>query len=133
MTFQPDIGLGTVILFQTGFFAKIESVNINGEKRDAIDITNMSSTHPEYIPSRLIDAGEMDVTILFDPDKTPPIGEAAETITVKFPIPAGKTNPAQVVATGFMTENSMSIPVKDKMMQTCKIKFTGARVYTAAS
>ena len=138
MTFDPDIGLGTVVLFQNGFFAKIESVNITGEKREAIKITNMSSIDngegfEEYIPSRIVDAGELDVTILFDQDQTPPIRSAPETITIKFPLPAGKTTPGQVAATGFMTENSVAVPVGDKMTQSCKIKFTGKRTYTPSS
>lgn len=138
MPFTPDIGLGTVVLFQSGFFAKIESLNITGEKRESIKITNMDSVDTgegfeEYIPSRIVDAGELDVTILFDQDKTPPIRGAAETITIKFPLPAGKSTPGQVAATGFMTENSIAVPVGDKMTQNCKIKFTGKRTYTPSA
>lgn len=133
MPFEPDIGLGTVILFQTGFFAKIENVNITGEKREAINVTNMSSEDEEYIASRLVDAGELDCTIFFDQDKEPPIRQPAEPITIKFPVPAGKTTPGQVACTGFMTENSIAVPVKEKMTQSVKIKFTGRRTYTPSS
>lgn len=139
MTFEPDIGLGTVVLFQSGFFAKIESVNITGEKREAIKITNMNSVDvngkgfEEYIASRIVDAGELDVTILFDQDREPPIRQPAEEVTVKFPLPAGKTTPGQIVGTAFMTEHSIAVPVGDKMTQTCKLKYTGLRAYTASS
>lgn len=138
MTFEPDIGLGTVILFQSGFFAKIENVNISDEKREAISITNMSSFDgdggfEEYLASRIVEAGEVDVTIFFDQDKVPPIRQAAESITIKFPLPAGKTNPGQIACTGFMISHSIAVPVKEKMTQNVKIKFTGKRVYTASS
>lgn len=133
MTFTPDIGLGTTIAFHTSWFAKVIDINLTGEKREAINITNMSSTAEEYIASRLVDAGELDVTVLYDQDKTPPISSAAETVTITLPLPSGKTSAGTIAATGFMIENSIAIPVKDKMTQSLKIKFTGARTYTASS
>lgn len=135
MSATPDIGLGTQVTFASGFFARILSATRSGIKREAVDITNMSSAQGwmEFIASRLKDPGGLDVELLFDQDATPPIGSAAETITITFPAPANKTNGATIVCTGFMTEEEIAIPVDDKMTQTVKIKFTGIPVITPSS
>jgi len=129
-------GFGIAIAFQSGFFAAIREVDDSGMKRNAHETTNDASTvvsghaHRTFIPSKLIDDGELKVTLLYDPSKAPPIDKAAETVTVSLPIPIGGLTAATLVGSGFLTESGQKIPYDNLMMQDVTIKKTGQWVLT---
>jgi hypothetical protein len=118
---MADSGFGVTITFQTGFFAEIRSANWSGISRAPLDTTHSgtSSGNMTFIPSDLKDSGTLEVELLFIPTADPPIGGAAETITVAWPGQSWSCS-------GFMTEFSATAPYDDIMTATASIKFTGA-------
>ncbi|HEX6962105.1 MAG TPA: hypothetical protein VF175_09580 [Lacipirellula sp.] len=126
---------GTSVTFQTGYLAYITSVNFSGRSRDPLDTTNMASTSgwETMIPSQIKKAGQLKCAIIWDPDKTPPIDQAAETVTVTFPIPTGKTNPATFQCSGFMTEFDATGEVNGLYTANVTLQFSGVPTYTASS
>lgn len=137
-----DIGTGTTIAFGTsGFSAQVLDVSGPGLARESIETSHMGTSGPgagqvgskTFMPADLVDPGELSFEIHFNPDTVPPIHEAAETITVTFPIPAGLTNGATWVATGFVTSYEPSSPLEDKMVASITVKLSGQITITAAS
>lgn len=132
---MASLGFGTAITFSTGFCAEITDVKVGGLSREAVDVTNFGSAggYKEFIPSDLIDSGELEVELIYDTDTAPPIGGAAETVTVTFPLKSGETTAATLACTGFLTDSEESVPIDDKMSQSVTIKFSGQRTYTPGS
>lgn len=130
-----DEGFGTTVTFSSGFCAQITSVDGPQFKRKDIDTSHMLTTNGwmTFQPSDLKNPGQLKVSLLFDPDRTPPIGSAAETVTVTFPIPAGKTTPATWACSGFLIDFNFTDPHDDKMTAEATIKWSGQPTYTVSS
>lgn len=132
-------GFGVSIAFQSGFLASIIEVDDGETKRAALETTNdatpvaSGSAYATFIPSKIIDAGELKVTLLFDPNKVPPIDKPAETITITLPIPIGGSVAATIAGSGFMTSEGKKIPHNNLMMQDVTIKKSGQWVHTPGS
>lgn len=123
-----QIGTGTTITFDSGFFAQILSVNHSGISRGSIDTTHMGTTTARtFAATDLFDAGELEVEIHFNPDTRPPIDDAAETCTVTFP------STATLAGSAFMTGFQYGDPLEDKMTATATLKFSGDLTFTPAS
>ena len=132
---MASLGFGTSITFSSGFCAEITDVKIGGLSREAVDVTNFGSTggYKEFIPSTLIDSGELEVELIYDTDTTPPITGAVETVTITFPLKSSETTAATLACSGFLTDSEEAVPMDDKMSQSVTIKFTGQRTYTPGS
>lgn len=132
---MADEGFGTTITFQSGFCAEVLEVSWDGIERNAIDTTHMTTTEGwmTFLPSDLQDPGELTVELQFDPDESPPIEAAAETVTVTFPIPAGGSVAATWACSGFLTGMSAAVPHNDKMTASVTIKFSGEPTFTPGS
>lgn len=136
-----DQATGIAITFDSGFFAMITDVNWSGISRGAIETTHSGTTPTDgsvwrtFQPSDLIDAGELQVTLQFEKNTTPPYDGSAETCTVTFPTAPGESSAATWSATAFMTDFSFSAPpLDDSVMEaTCTLKFTGAITITPAT
>jgi hypothetical protein len=124
---MADVGTGTTIAFGTsGFTAEVMSVAGNDITREDIEVTNMASTnYREFIPSKLVDAGSIEMEISFDPNSQPPIAGAAEVITITFPLPAGGATPATLVFSGYVNSWSWTSTMEEKMEGTITIKIDG--------
>jgi hypothetical protein len=132
---MASLGFGTAVTFSSGFCAEITDVKIGGLSREAVDVTNFSSTggFKEFIPSTLIDSGELEVELIYDTGTSPPIGGAAETVTITFPLKSGESTAGTLACSGFLTDSEEAVPIDDKMSQSVTIKFSGERTYTAGS
>ena len=131
---MADVGTGTTIVFATsGFSAEIISVSLSDISRAEVDVTHMSSTVKSFMPGDLVNWGSVEMEILFDPDTIPPIDQAAESVTVTFPIPSGKSAGATAVGSAFLTKASGTIPLEDAMKMTCTLKWAGAVTFTDAT
>ncbi len=120
----PEISTGSTIIFATLYFGKITSMSYSGATRPSVDITNFgTSTQREFMPGDLYDPGQLSVTAHFDATQLPPIGDAAETITINFPTIA--TGSAVWEGTGFMIDASWEAPLEDVMVGTFTLKFDG--------
>ncbi len=127
-----DVGFGITLTFSSGFFAEI--TNVDGSmSRDPVDTTHSTTTggYKTFIPSDLIDHGEVEVELHFDPDVGTgiPIDGAAETVTITFPTPVGGSSGATWAASGFLTNFSFSAPIDDKMTANATLKLSGDITY----
>lgn len=123
-----DNGQGASITFGTsGFTANIESISHDGLERESIPTTHLGTTTARtFIPGDLYDPGELTLDVQFNPDDWPPIDQAAETITVTFPLGSGASTPATWAASGFATGFNYGIQVESLMTGQLTCKFSGA-------
>lgn len=134
VTAAPMQGHGVAITFSTGFFAWITDVNPASMRREALETTNSATTTARtFTPEKLVNYGDLRVTMQFDASKDPPIEGAAESITITFPMAAGATTAANWTGTGFMTAYEPTVPINGIMTATATIKWTGAVTTNAAS
>ena len=119
-----DIGTGTTVTFGTSAFtADVLSVNWDGISREAIQTSHMGTTLDHtFMPTDLVDNGEISLEIAFVGALNPPImtNAAAETVTIVW---AGSGTWA---ASAFATSFSIGAPLEDKMTATLTLKVTGA-------
>lgn len=143
MAGEVDIGTGTSVVFGTsGFSAQLLDVSGPGFKRESVPTFHMGTTadpgagkagSQTHMPVDLVDPGELSMEIHFNPSTTPPLHKVAESITITFPVPAGLTNPATWVGSGFITSYEPKIPLEGKMTGSLVVKLTGPVTITAAS
>lgn len=130
-----DSGFGVTITFDSGFFAEITNVTTPDMNRDPIETTHSTTTGGKrtFIPSDLVDHGQFNVDLNFDPDDEPPIDSAAETVTITFPTPVGGSSGATWQFTGFMTNYGGAVPIDDRMTASATVKVSGDITYTSSS
>ena len=130
-----DIGTGASIAFGTSSFtANVMAINGNDISRAAIQTSHLGTTgNHTFMPGDLVDNGNIQLDIQFNPDEQPPIAGAAETITISFPLGAGGTNKATAAFTGFVTGWSWGAPLEELMTASITIKVSGAITWTDQS
>ena len=142
MAGEVDIGTGIAIVFGTsGFTAQVLDVGGPGFSREAIDTSHMGTAAPGVnvlgnrtkMPVDLVDVGPLTLEVHFNPSSKPPLHAVAETITITFPVPAGLTNPATWVFSGFVTKYDPKMPLENKMTATLEVAVNGGVTVTAAS
>lgn len=132
---MADTGTGTTIAFGTSSWtAQVTGIDHDGMSREALDTTTLATTVARtFIPTDLLDNGEVSLEFFFDPDSTPPIDAPPETITITFPLPGGQTTAANYQFTGFLTDWSYGTPLEDLMTGTGTLKVSGAITKTASA
>ena len=134
---MADQGFGTTLTFSGGFAGEIKSIQIGGVSRDALETTYMATTqgYRTFIPSDLVDPGELSVEVQFEADKNflTPIKGAVETVTITFPIESGHSNAGSYACSGFLTEFEVTSQFDEIMTANLTIKYTGVPTYTPAS
>ena len=136
-----DIGTGATITFGTSSWsATVMAINGNDISRVSIQTSHLSTaSYHTKIPGDLVDPGNLELELNFDADNVttnqPPYNQAAETVTVTFPIPATSTNVAgaKMAASGFMTNFSYGVPLEDKMTANATIELSGVITWTDAA
>lgn len=125
---MADVGTGCTITWGTSTFSpELLDLSQGDIARTVVDISDMGTTGARRkMAGDLYDAGELEVEILFDPDDVPPVTAAAETITITFPVPAGKTTGAKVAGTGFISNWRWGAPLEDRMTASFTITWDGA-------
>ena len=115
------IGTGLEIAFESGFLATITDVTPPASSRPSIDTSHYgTSTYRTFIPGDLIDNGQLQCTIEFDPGQVPPIDQDASTVTITF------RNDETWEFSGFMTDYQPGSPMEERMTASCVIKVSGA-------
>jgi hypothetical protein len=124
-----DVSTGLTILFgTTGFEAEILDVTLPSVARESINTSHQGTTGAHtFTPASLYDAGEFSFTMHFDPSKTPPWDQDAETITLTFP------STATWIFTAFLTGYDGEAPLEDKMTASGTLKISGAIDVNASS
>jgi len=138
-----ELGNGTAIVFGTsGFAGQITKMDFSGISREAVDVSHLGSAAAgagqfggrDFKPGKLIDPGELVLTVHFDADTRPLSMEPAETITITFPLDDGESTASIWAGSGFCTDVSgPSVENDAKMEQTITLKLTGDWTITAAT
>lgn len=92
---------GTKIHFSSGFSAEIRSFNEPPESVEILDKTHLGSSWTTRRPGKVHNAGEMSLTIIYDPDDVVPIGQM-QRIAIHYPKPDGSPNGAHRSFDGFI-------------------------------
>lgn len=133
----------TVSLTTSTYDATWQILDIDdwGVMRAAIETTYMGTAaagagkygNATYIASKIVRHDPLKMKLHFDANKTPPIGEAAEsTITVTFP--SGTVGGATFVGAGFFTKFNIHAPMADEPATVnVEIQFTGEITVTTGS
>ncbi len=131
-----DVGTGSSITFQTGLFAEIINMDIDGVEVPVIDAKHMAgSDTAKKIFGRLLEPPQLTVEVNLNTDKDwkAVLKAVPETITITFPTPAGGSSGATWVFTGKAVSFSANVPVEDKMTGTYVIQATTLPVFTASA
>lgn len=124
-----DIGTGITLTFATtSFTCEILEVTPPGYHRDSVNTSHQGTTGAHTkAPKDLYDVTPCEFNFHFDPTKHPPIGDAAELITVGFPSGASHD------FTGFMTDYTPEGVFEDKMVGSARLEVSGAVDRNASS
>lgn len=118
---MASTGYGITIAFASGFLAEITDITLPESDRPAIDVSHTASPNKrrQFIPSDLVDEGQLEVELNYDESEEPPIDDPAELVTVTFPSGTVKT------FMGFLTNAGAAAPLDDRMTQNVTIKVDG--------
>jgi hypothetical protein len=139
-----NLGTGTTITFGTsGFSAELVAItNWSGIATSVVDTTPLSITpapagqigNKRFLAAHAVDPGTLECVFHFNPDLTPPIGQAAELITISWPLVPGDATSAYWTCMGQMiTYEIRGIELDTKMECSCSIKLTGSISITVAT
>ena len=116
-----------------GTIGNVISVSVDGQTRDAIDISTMGSTSKfrEFV-SGMADGGEISCEVNYDGAaagvanslNTIYQGGTAETWTVTL------SDTSTFASSGFITNLGMAVPFDDKITQSITIKLSGKPTFT---
>ena len=108
---MADTGNTAAISF-TGISGTVQSISIGDQTREALESTPLNvtvasgkhSAYKEFVPDRIIDPGEIDVTMYLDSNSEPAdILAGAGTLTITFPLQSGQTTARTLAGTAFAT------------------------------
>lgn len=136
---------GTIIAFDSNFFAEVDGIDWDGIERAALDTTHLrtalnsvSSVDTEaaartFLPSDIMDFGSMRISLFHDSDDRPPIDKAEETMTLTAAIQRSQTVGATLTGTAFMTGYGVAYKLGEKTMANATVKWSGPVTFTAGS
>ncbi len=137
-----DTPHGTTVAFGTSSFsANLKSYTLSGQAREMHDTTHLGTAAPganaihnkTFLESDISDAGNMVMTIHFNPENLPPINDSFEVVTVTFPLASGDTTPTIYVFNGAVSDFDEDSPSDGIMMATMTVKISGPITKTAAT
>ena len=133
--------LGSTVAFATTTFTgKITGIDFSGTSRPAVDTSHIGlgvyatgdSAYRTFIPSGLIDGGELKLDLVWTQEKEPPISKAAESITLTLTNLG--TAAGVIIFPGFVTGYSITGEQDGCWKGTVTVKVSGApTTWTAAS
>jgi hypothetical protein len=119
-----NIGTGTLITFSSGFLAEIREIRA-GFERAVIDFSHMATTVARIFKAGdLYDPGILEVDILYDPTKAPPITGAFETVTITH-----RETSLSIAGSGCLIGFDIGIPLEDARTATARIKYSGVLTF----
>lgn len=123
-----DVATGITVVFGTsGFSADITDITPPEASVESLETSHQGTTTAKtFTPADLIDWGEMRIDFHFDEDTDPPVGSAAETVTLTWP------DTSTWAFSGFMTNYSGSGPLNGLMSGSATVKVTGDVTITGA-
>ena len=125
-----DVGTGATLTFSsTSYTSEIVSINATGRSRVAVDVTKLSSTANEHIRGDLIEPGQYEIEMHYQPDNPPPIfgTTSQENFVLTFPIWGTQQTGAKEAVAGFIQSvDGPNVGVDEKMVVTVTVKLSGA-------
>lgn len=125
-----------VVFASSGYSFRIVDVNPRNEEVEDVDVTHQGSdTHREYEPGTFIEGGETTLKIHHDSTLTVNVGNggSTETVTVTYPLPTGKTTPAQRQFPGYIKSYNETANLGAVIEAEVVVKVAGKPTYTPAS
>lgn len=119
---------------------QILDIKMTGTKRGAIPTSHMGTAAPgagtygnaTFIPSKITDAGQLELTLAFDASKLPPTGDTEQTTVITFP--SGTTANSTFTGLAFVTEFSVNAPMEDeKATANLVLKWNGPITHVVGS
>lgn len=141
---KVDVGTGTTLqLAALGFTFEVLGIAASGIAAEIVDITHMATPVPSkpptpgansfgsrrFMPGDHVDPGTLKVDIHADPSQVPPVG-VKDTMTLSWPIPAGKTTPTTWVGSVIVQDFEEGAQLEGKMVGSLTLKLDGAQVVT---
>jgi hypothetical protein len=125
----------------SGFAAEITDFGHDGMERVSEESTHMLSAVAgaaeiggrEFILGKLADPGGLSISGNHDPDIVPPLGAAAASIVVTFPLLEGQATATIYTGPGGMTGYNYTGTVEGKATFTATLKFTGKITVTEST
>lgn len=130
-----EVGTGATLTFASSVWTgNIISMNWTGIARESVPTSHLETVGGRtFIVGDLHDPGELEIEFQYEPDDRPPFDQAAEIITVTYPLAGGST-PANHNASGFMTNFDPGVlGVDELMIGSATIKFSGDVNFVAAT
>lgn len=131
----PDVGTGARFVWNTSAWVPNKTViRHNGISRAVIQTSHLLSTAHTFIPGDLINPGQVEYDMEWDPENPPPYTATAETCKIMYPMNGVFTTTA-TTGTDHVTFESFSafwvsiskvIPLEDKITATVTVQLTGA-------
>jgi hypothetical protein len=121
-------GVGASAIFQTTKLdLAIETIGLGERSRDAIEKTHLKSTAKAFMPSKVVDYGEISIGYQNDPMRIPWMPRKdPETIEILWPLEPGQTSPTRWTFSGFvMKQSDGELKIGDKVMGEMTIKIDG--------
>ena len=131
-----DSTVGTTIAFgTTSFSAQVTAIDWTGVERPSLNTSHFGTTavqsgdwnNATFVLGKIVDGGEITLTLHYNPDTAPPFGAVPETITITT------KSGATLVFSGGLVGGGVSMPLDGIMEQTVVIKVCGPVTRTAAS
>lgn len=123
----PQVGTGTAVTFSaaTGFLANALSVNHSGMEVADVETTTLATTGGRtYQPGDLMEPGEVEIGLAFDPTVDPPIlttPSPTGNLVITYPGGAG----GQWSAAGYMKAFDITAELESRIEATARFKLTG--------
>ena len=121
---EVHVGTGTTISASTGyttFFGEILDISPPDGTLESIETSHMGTTVAKtFTPADLIDWGELNCQLAYDPAEDPPFGTVA-TFTITFPDSTATT----WIFSGFLTGLDPTVPLEGRATADVTIKVSG--------
>jgi hypothetical protein len=125
-----NIGTGTTIAFDSTLFAEVLDVSPPNLSRNSVETSHMSTdTNHTFMPTDLIDNGEVTLEIAFNPKydfKASFFAKKVKSCVITFADSGDGIWTFSAFATGY----EPSVPLEDRMTATITLKVTGGITIT---
>lgn len=116
------VSTGITVTFSSGFFAEILDTSGPNASRVSLQISHMGTTTAHrFLPGKLVDWGEFQVELQFDPSTKPPVNNSRETVTVAYP----DSGSSQWAFSAFMTGFDITASLEEIATASATLKVDG--------
>lgn len=122
------VSTGISITWPGTFTADIRDVNPPSPSRNSLETSHQGTeTAHTFTPSKLIDWGECEVELWYDPTQRPPIDEDSSEIVITFP------EGSEWTFNGFLTNFNITGSMEELATATATLKVDGDVSVTAGT